>query len=750
MADYILSAKITGDSSNFSKAFEEAEGKIKGFKDSTKDFGSKLNDVGDKMQSVGGKVSLMSAPIALFGKQVFDTGKEFEASMSKVQAISGATGSDLEALESKAREMGSTTRYSASEAADAMSFMALAGYDTTQMISALPSVLDLATAGELDLARASEIVTGNLNAFGLEAEDAARVADVLSFAQANSGTSAEELASALEVVAPAAAAAGNDIETTSAIIGILADQNIKGSKAGTYLNSMFNDLQKSAVDGAVAIGETSVAVYDAEGNFRDMGDILVDVEAATEGMTEEQKNNALMAVFQQQSMKGVNSILNAGTDELVGLKEGLNDSTGAAGEMSAIMDDNLAGSVAGMGSSFDELKLRLFDVAEQGFKKVVDKVTEIIDWFASLDDSTLGTIATIAGIIVAVGPVLIILGSLIKLVGLVSTGISFLTSPIGLAIAAFALLVAGGVLLYKNWDKIKEKVAEMGRNVKQKVEDMKTAVSEKFEAVKTAVSGKVESMKKAVVDKYEQIKTGIDTKIDNMKTSASNKFEAIKTAIGSKVDSTKSAVSTKFEAIKKVMGDKIDSAKTAVTTKFEAVKTAIDGKVEAVRSAVSTKFEAVKTAMTGPIEAAKETISRAIEAVKGFFSGLRLKFPKIEMPKLPRFSLTGKFSLLPPSVPKLNIDWNAAGGIFTKPTILGNQGFGEAGHEAILPISKLSGMIANTMEKMGYDKRIDNSRSIGYGDINVTIPAKDIKEFKDVTDFFSKIGQVAKAGVVSG
>lgn len=639
MADYILSAKITGDSKDFSKAFGDAEEKIKNFSEKTQGMGDKLQDAGGKMQKAGGKVSLMSAPVVLLGKQVFNTGAEFEAAMSKVQAISGATGNDLELLEDKAREMGATTRYSASEAADAMSFMALAGYDTTQMIDALPAVLDLATAGELDLARASEVVTGNLNAFGLEAEEAARVSDVLAFAQANSGTSAEELASALEVVAPSAAAAGNSIEGTSAIIGILADQNIKGSKAGTYLNSMFNDLQKSAEGGAVAIGETSVAVYDAEGNFRDMGEILVDVEAATQGMTEEQKNNALMAIFQQQSMKGVNSILNAGTEELVNLTAGINDSTGAAGEMAAIMDDNLAGSVAGMSSSFDELKLRLFDVAEKGFKNVVDKVTSVIDWFAGLDDKTLGIIVTVGALVVAIGPLLLIFGTLVSgigkvigvggklignfgkikaagsmLMGGLQSTVGFIFSPAGAILVGIAAAIAIGVLLYKNWDTIK--------------------------------------------------------------------------------------------------------------TKASALKTSI-----------STKFNQIKDAITKPIDAAKETVSDIVDSIKGFFTNMKLKLPKITVPKLPTFSITGKFGFNPLSVPKLDINWNAKGGIFTKPTLLGGgQGVGEAGAEAVLPIEKLGGMMANTLSRMGFSNDANNGNGNNSTVVNVNLNNANIYDTRDIKE----------------
>lgn len=684
MADYTLSARITGDSKSFTKALDEANNKIKNFNEKSQNMGDKLKDVGGSMTKFGGKVTLATAPLLLMTKAVFSTGMEFQASMSKVQAISGATGKDLELLESSAREMGKTTRYSASEAAEGMSFMALAGYDTTQIISALPSVLSLATAGGLELARASEIVTGNLNAYGLGAEEAARVSDVLAFAQANSGTSAEELASALEVVAPAAAGAGHEIEDTAAIIGILADQNIKGSKAGTYLNSMYTDIAKSAKDGSIAIGESSVAVYDASGNMRAMSDIVADVNTATMGMTGEQKNNALMSVFQQQSLKGVNALLNAQEGDLETLKTGLESADGAAERMALTMDENLQGKVLGLGSSFDELKLRLFDVSEGPMDTIVIKITEIVDKLSSLDDATLSTIAAVAGIAIVTGPLIIVLGSLITSTGVIIGLVGKLT----------------GVLQLLSLAKLKEKADTL----------VLIGLYAKDAAVKTISTAKTVAMTVATNTWSIAAKAGaIATKL-----------------LGGAIAFLTSPIGIAVVAIAGMIAIGV-----ALWQNWDTVK----ARASQLGSFISSKFKQIGEWMGNPITRAKETINSALESIKGFFSRLRLKFPKIEMPKLPKFAMTGKFGLNPPSVPKLSINWHAAGGIFTKPTILGGHGFGEAGAEAILPISKLGGMVADTMDSMGYN---NNEVITQNQNITVVLDNANIYDSRDVKEIMKQ------------
>lgn len=436
--------------------------------------GQKMVSMGDGMKRAGKNMSMyITAPLVGIGTVALNTGVKFGDSMSKVAALSGATGDEMLKLEEVAREMGATTRYSASEAADGLGYMALAGWDVEEMTAALPGVLALATAGQMDLAAASDVVTDMMSMFGMEADEATRASDVFAAAQANSNLNVDQLSEALIKSGPTAASLGHTLEDTSAILGVFANQGLKGSAAGTALDAMFRDIQNSAEGGAIEIGKTAVAVYDAEGNFRNMADIMVDVEKATEGMTDEQRRNALSAVFQQQSMRGVNMVLAEGTDGLMDLQGELYDSTGAADEMAAIMEDNLGGSLRELKSMMEEVSIQLFEQLAPSFEGVIDKVKESVTWFSELSEETkenvvqwgllaaaIGPILVIGGTLIAsIGKILVPMGGLLKLIaakgGLTASigllggkmaGVAgFMLGPWGLAIGA---AVGAGYLLY--------------------------------------------------------------------------------------------------------------------------------------------------------------------------------------------------------------------------------------------------------------------------------------------------------------
>lgn len=434
-----LKAVLSADISNFEQGMKRASDVMKDFQNNTRG----LSQVAEGMKSVGKKLMLgVTAPLVGLGIAAVKVGTEYEASMSKVQALSGATGNDLKRLEDIAREMGATTRYSASEAADALSYMALAGWDTEQMIAALPSVLNLATAGQLDLAQASDIVTDMMSMFGLEAGEASRATDVFATAQANSNTNVSQLGEALKNTGSMAAAAGQSLEDTSAVLGILADNGIKGGEAGTALNAMFMDLQSAAQDGAVAIGESSVAIYDAEGNMRSIVDIMRDFESATEGMTQEQRNNELASIFQRRSLKGVNTIMNEGTDSLVDLQSELYNSTGAAENMAKTMDDNLQGSFYNLRSALEEVALSFMDFAGGPIRELIDGITDVVRWFGELDPAIQQWMTIIAAAAAAVGPLLFVIGSLVGWFLKLKTFIMLTGTSLGVLAGGFVLIVA--------------------------------------------------------------------------------------------------------------------------------------------------------------------------------------------------------------------------------------------------------------------------------------------------------------------
>ena len=235
------------------------------------------------------------------GKSIMQVGQSFEAMMSEVGALSGASVEELNRMEEAAKEYGATTAFSASQAAEAMKYMALAGWDTEKTLEGLPGVLNLAAASGMDLAAASDAVTDYLSAFGMAASEAGKMADMMAYAQANSNTSAQALSDAYGNCASSMHAAGQDIETTTAMLMLLADQGVKGSEAGTAMSAVMRDMTQKMENGSIKIGKTAVAVQDAQGNFRDLNDIMQDVEKATEGMGSAAKQAALMETFTARS-----------------------------------------------------------------------------------------------------------------------------------------------------------------------------------------------------------------------------------------------------------------------------------------------------------------------------------------------------------------------------------------------------------------------------------------------------------------
>lgn len=340
----------------------------------------KANSLADSLKKLFAVVS-MAAVLSQVGKyasDAIDIGKDYTAMMSEVQALSGATGSDLALLQNTAREYGATTVFSATEAAEALKYMSLAGWDAQQSSSALGGVLSLAAASGMELGQASDMVTDYLSAFGMQAQDSAYFADMLAYAQANSNTSAAQLGEAYRNSAANLNAAGQDVETVTSMLEAMANQGYKGSEAGTALTAVMRDITNNMEDGAIKIGETSVAVSDAQGNFRDLTDILLDVEKATNGMGEADRAAALGATFTADSTKGLNLMLNEGVENIARYEEALRGSTGAAEDMADTMNDNLNGDMANMNSAFEEMELQTFEAMEEPIREGVQYLTNTI------------------------------------------------------------------------------------------------------------------------------------------------------------------------------------------------------------------------------------------------------------------------------------------------------------------------------------------------------------------------------------
>ena len=655
------------DTSKFQNALKTASSQLKGFTDSSKSTGDRITSLGSGLKTMGQNMTkYVTTPLTGLGTASVMTAATFEKSMSNVQALSGATGKDLEDLTNIAKEMGAKTQFSASEAADALGFMALAGWDSKQSMSALPGVLDLAAASGMGLADASDMVTDYLSAFGEEADQAGRMSDVLAYAQANSNTTTQALGEAFKNCAVNANSFGLDIEQTTALLGKLGDQGLKGSEAGTALNAVFRDMSSKMKDGAIAIGDTNVKITDANGNFKSMAEIVAGVQKATDGLSESEKMVALQSTFTSDSIKAMGILMNTGSDSIQNFTNELYNSNGAASEMAATMNDNLSGQITTLKSALEGAAISIGEALLPMVKDLVAWINNLVTWFNSLSPSMQTSIVMAAGLAAAIGPVLIIIGQmstgigvLVNAFGLLSiaklkdkaetialhllyakdavlkaastaatyaqiaattawnvvcgvatavttalgAAIAFLTSPIGLVILAITALIAIGVLLYKNWDTIKAKCSEIWENT-----------------IKPMIEKVTNAIKNVITTVWNGITSFLTTIWNGIKSVATAVWEGIKTLIELRINATKAVITTVWNAIKTVTSSVWNGIKTLISTVWNAIKSVVTTAVNGVKSVITSVFNAIKGVISSTSNGWKATLQAVWTGIKSVVS----------------------------------------------------------------------------------------------------------------------------------
>lgn len=349
---------------------------------------------------VRGIINLLKNPVFQVGavlgvsiglKDTIETYKNFEAAMSQVQAISGATGSELTRLTNKAKEMGATTKFTAQESAEAFNYMAMAGWKTEDMLNGIEGILSLAAASGEDLATTSDIVTDALTAFNMKASDAGRFSDVLAAAASNANTTVSGMGETFKYAGSMAGALGYSIEDVALMTGLMANTGIKATMAGTALNSIFTRLSTNTNGAADAMSDLGIEFFTSEGNARDLSDVMGELRKATAGMSAEQKSNLANTIAGTQAQKGLLAILNASEEDYNKLADAINNADGAAANMSATMMDNLQGSITLLQSAVDGVKISFGERLSPYVRSLADWLTdqmpaveqgldELMDW----------------------------------------------------------------------------------------------------------------------------------------------------------------------------------------------------------------------------------------------------------------------------------------------------------------------------------------------------------------------------------
>ena len=494
------------DMSSFNSAIDMAGEQLSGF--ASGGVAGALGSIGAAAETAGRALTMhITGKLLDVGQAALQVGMNFDASMSNVYGLMSSLNlsqAQMDALRDTAREMGATTKFSASEAADAMGYMALAGWDDAQVIAGIPGVLNLAAAANMDLAKASDIVTDTMTPFGMAAERAGEAADVFAYAQANSNTTVEGLGEAMKYAAPTADAFGMTLQDTAAAMGVLANAGIKGSQGGTTLNAMLRDMKNNAKNGAIAIGKTKVALTNADGSYRSYAAIIRDIDKATSSMTASQRDAALGAIFGDESLKGILATLKQGPDALDAMTEGMYACGGAAEDMAATMGDNLKGDLAILESGAQDMAIALSEWLMPAARGVVQGITDMIGKFNALDDGTKNTIFRIGAMAAAAGPLLLNGGKVLTLL----SGVNPLVVGLGAAAA----------LAYTHSDALQGMVAKLGDGVTAFGAALESGAgfTAAFSAGLTAAFGEEAAGK--VLGAIEGIKTAISTVGDVLTT----------------------------------------------------------------------------------------------------------------------------------------------------------------------------------------------------------------------------------------
>lgn len=622
-------------------------------KNSAKSAVAELDKMGKSMTKMGkGMMTKVTAPIVALGTASIATVAKFDDSMSQVQAVTQATEADFKEMRDMAKDLGATTAHSASSAADGMSILAASGKDTNEILAMTPDLLSLASAGGLELEQTAGILSGTMAMFNLESKDTQRITDVLAKAASSSNTNIGEMGSAMDLAGGSAYSMNMDIEKTNAVLGIFANQNLTGTRAGTTFTAMFSDLSKGAKDGAIAIGKSSVSVYDASGAMRDMGSIMADVEGATKGMSDAQRDSALQGIFGIQSMKGVNAMLTEGADKYNELEGAIYNSEGAAAQMAEDMENNIGGAFRSMKSAIEGFMIELGDSFKDDVAKIAGGIGKLAGVFGKLSEPMKRAIVIGGAVAAAIGPIIFIVGSLItKVIAMgpafaaVKGALVVLTGSVGWIIAGVIALIAVITHLWKT-----------------------------NEVFRDIVLGIWESIKNSLGAAIEFIQNLWETHGESIKTTLMNVFDIVKNIVVVAMTVILGVITVVLGYIQLAWMLFGDTLMTIIGVAWETIQSVISGAMNVIQGIIDIvlgvisgnwgqAWEGMKQVFGGIFEAlggiAKGAMNGVIAIINGAIGGLN----KIKLPDWLPGKLGGKGINIPliPQLAKGTNNW--AGGI---------------------------------------------------------------------------------------
>ena len=749
--------------------------------DGLKKGGAATKALGEGITDLGSSMTLgLTVPIVAAGGAAISVAANFDDAMSQVQGALGDASADTEGLRQLALQLGSDTVFSATEAAQAMVELAKGGLTEADIKGgALAASMDLAAAGQLNLADAAETTVQMMGSFGLGAADATRIANALAGAANASSADVSDLTQAMSQCSAQASLAGWSLEDTAAALALFADHGVKGSDAGTSLKTMLQRLSAPTDQAADAMEAYGLEVRDSNGKMKDITGIADELTGKLGTLSDAERDAALQTIFGSDASRAAAILMQSGSEGLQKYIAATNDAT-AAETMANAQKGELSWALENMGGAIESASIAFGSALAPAITAVAGVIGNVAEAFASLPSGVQTAIAVVLALVAAVGPLLVVFGSVVAMLPALSEGLLMLGGafavPLAPALAVAAAIAAVVAVLVTLWntsetfratvlaavDAISAKVQEICAFlapyvqvfVDQLVLTVQTAMDVLLpiiEAALTVIISIVVPVLTSIMDTVANVFATILATVTNVMAALSSIiqgawqviqgiFQTVLGLIVGVVTGDFSMMSSGVSGILNGMSGIISGILQGILSVFSgiwnSIKSVAVGACNAVTGAVSGAFNGIRSVIENAMSGAKSTVSNALDAISGFFAGLHLEFPHIA---LPHFSLSGEFSLMPPSVPSISVSWYRTGAIAMGASVVG---IGEAGPEAVVPLSgremdPYADAVARRLAARGADAGAGGTVVYNIGD--VTVSMEQLRDLATLEDFVNLV-----------
>ena len=749
--------------------------------------GSATKALGEGITELGRSMTLgLTVPIVAAGGAATSMAAGFDDAMSQVQGALGGASTDMDGLRDLALQLGADTVFSATESAQAMVELAKGGLTEAQIKGgALAASMDLAAAGQLNLADAAATTVQMMGSFGLGAGDATRIANALAGAANASSADVSDLTQAMSQCSAQAALAGWSLEDTAAALALFADHGVKGSDAGTSLKTMLQRLAAPTDRAAEAIAAYGLNIRDSNGKMKDISGIADELTGKLGGLSDAERDAALQTIFGSDASRAAAILMQSGSEGLAKYIAATNDAT-AAETMANAQKGELSWALENMGGAIESASIAFGTALAPAITAVAGVIGNVAEAFASLPAGVQTGIAVVLALVAALGPLLMVIGSVVAALPAISEGFAVLGGALAIPLAPAAAVVAAiaaiAAAIYAAWttsetfraavmagvDAISSKVQEicafLAPYVQAFLDQIVSTVQVAMDtlgpiigAVLTVIVSTVVPILTSIMDTVANVLATILATVTNVMAAVSTVIQGawqiisgiFQTVLGVILAVTTGDFTMLQQGVTSIMqgtmvaiNGVMQGILSIVSGAWNAVKTVFIGVCNAVSGAISGAFNGIKSVIDSTMNGAKSTVSGALSAISGFFAGLHLQFPHIN---LPHFSISGDFSLVPPSVPSISVSWYRTGAIAMGASVVG---IGEAGPEAVVPLSgremdPYADAVARRLAARGADAGAGGTTVYNIGD--VTLNMEQLRDLATLEDFVDLVLDAKRA-----